>query len=511
MSIKEPVLQSAISLWIQPSGENTPWEIFDAGQVGIGDILLPGGGPRTVIYRTGLNGQAVPLTITREPPGQPTFDIEAYLSKVRDFFELARVNDDCYALQVRVADGCSDLDDPTGWSKLYQFGQVQTGDQTIGAPASREFAAATVPITTPQQPIYEVLLVKQSLSRIVNAEVSDFTGVTFISTNRGCADCPDAYNGPDQHGIITMAAEVAAPGEVLTTSNGGTTLTKTTTDPFAVDFNIGIPMMRSISQDNWRALIPRIETDGATAAEIAWVDMPKGDESNTPAWTSGVLGATVGDVITAAFWPEFGRVYAAYGAGVIAWSQTQGKSYVDLFTGSNIINDFAQDPKTGNVYAVGAGGTVLVDKGATGSFTGLTGPTADPDLDAVTIGNNGNLWVGAGTALWRSITPLPSASNHWVLANTMTNPIIKLDVKGGDRALGGDPQMLHILTSQAATLGGLALTTDGGAFPEDVPVLINAGYTDAYFSPNDPNKGFITGGLETATGVLHQISPTSGL
>lgn len=511
MAIKQVVTQTQVAVYVQPDGPFTPMVVFEEGMVGISDITLPGPGARTVNYRADVHGRPVALNATRAAPAQPAFSIENYLGKVRDYFEKARHNGTCYVIQVRIH-GCESLDHPAGWEKVYHFGDVLTGDATLSAPASREFADGNVGYSTPQQPIYDFMLVRQGLARLTTTEAENINGVDFVSLNRGCKNCPDSYPGPDQIGYFTADAGAAAIANILYTKDGGSTIAVVSAFPGIASEDVNFPQIKSLNLTQWRLITGRTTTDGANAAEIYHASPTKGIEETT-VWSPVDVGANTGDVITAMKWLTFARLYIAYGAGVIALSEDQGETNADKFTGSNIINDFAMNPRNGNVYAVGAAGTILVEKGFSGSFEALVGPTGSPAISSISIANDNTLWIGSTTKVFRSTTPLPTSANHWIEEKDFgaTNLVLKVAVKGGERALGGDSQVLHILVSQAAAAGLVYITLDGASFTEPLTSLSNSGYTTAYFSPVDDNVGYIVGLTDSATGLIHKMSPESGV
>lgn len=513
MTIKEVVTQTMVAVYLQPDGAFTPMQVFEEGSVGIGDITRPGPGARTVNYRADAFGRPVALNATRAAPGQPTFSIDNYLGKIRDVMEKRVENGECYAIQVRIHD-CESLDHPGGWKKVYHFGDALTGDATISAPNAIPFADENVTVSTPQQPIYDFMIVRQSVTALTTTETENANGIDFVPDQRGCKNCDDAYPGPDKVGYIACDADSGATANVLYTNDGGATWTAVGTDPGGTDEHLDFPIVFGLNQTQWRVIVGRQSTDAGNAAEY-WYGSPTKGVEGTITWTAVELGATNGDIVNKIFKASFSRIYFAYGGDDIAVSTDQGESNSDVYTGSGeTLHDFAMNPRNGNVYVVGSSSTILVEKGFSGAFEALTGPTGSLTLRAVAVGNDGTLWVGGDTGLWRSTTPLPTSTSHWVQMKDFgtNNNVLAIDCKGGARALGGDPQILHVMTSQAATLGQMHITLDGGAYVEAITVLSNTGYNAVYFSKSDPNKAFIAGQASaTPLATIHKLSPSSGV
>ena len=514
MTIKEVVTQTQVAIYVQPDGPFSPMVVYEEGQTGIGDITRPGPGARTLNFRADVFGNPVALNATRAAPGQPAFNVESYLGAVRDLMEKNMEQGDCYAIQVRVHE-CESVDHPAGWKKVYHFGDTITGDQTVSAPNAIPFSDGNVQTTNPQQPIYEFMIVRQSVSALTTSEINAITGVDFINKLKGCKGCPEAYAGPDQIGYFTCEAVGAGTANVLYTKDGGGTIATTSADPAAADEHIAFPQVFSLNPTQWRLIVGRTVTDAGNAAEYYYASPTKGIEETT-VWTAVEAGSTNGDVITAIKRILFSRIYIGFGAGKVALSTDQGESNSLIFTesGGNPINAFAVNPRNGNVYAVGDGGAIAVEKGFSGTFEELVGPTGVPDLRTISIANDSTLWVGGDTVLYRSTTPFPTSVNHWVSEKDFgtNNNVLSVDVKGGSRALGGDPQILHVMTSQAATLGQIHITLDGASFVEGLTVLTNTGYNAVYWSPVDLNKAFIVGNASaTPLGTIHKLSPEAGV
>lgn len=498
-------------IWLQPDGPFTAAAPFQRGQAGMGDITLPGPGERTVFFGTGANGSAVPLGVEQGTPGTPTTTIENYVTFFRDSVQKMRQLGDCRNVQLRIHD-CLSLDHAGGWAYMIHLGQGQVGDGTISAPASREFAGARIGQSHSFNPTYDVVWVRQALTALTTTETEDLNDVTFIFEPEGCDNCGNGYPGPDEIGFIACDAGSAATANILYTNDGGSTWTAMSTDPFASDEHTSHIVARFLNKTQFRIIVSRITTDGSNPAEIAYGDVTIGAEG-TVTWTAANVGSTNGDVIEAAFWPKFNRLYVAT-AGDIYLSTDQGESFTSIYTGSNVINGFALDAQNDRVYAVGASNTILVEKGDSGTFEALTGPTGSDASTAVAVGNDGSLWLGNGISIFYTRNSLPNAAAQWASSKSFgTNHAVKkISLKGGERALGGDSQLIHALVNDGTgNEGDIWLTADGGAYWEEVTNLTNSGYNAAYFSPIDDNLAFIAGEDNGSTGVIHKLSPEGGV
>lgn len=503
--------QSNAAIWIQPDGPFTAASPFQRKQAGLGDITLPGPGERTVFFHKAANGRPVPGGTEQGTPGTPSTTIENYVAFTRDSVQKMRQLGTCRNVQLRLHD-CLSLDHAGGWDFLIHLGQGQVGDGTISAPVSRDAESARIGQSHTFNPIYDVVWIRQSITALTTTETEDLNDVAFVSEPEGCDNCGNGYEGPDKIGYIACDAGAAATANILYTNDGGSTWAATSADPFAADEHAGTVAVRFLNKTQLRVIVGRLTTDGSNPAEIAYADVTIGAEGTTT-WTTVDVGSTNGDVMEAIFWPKFNRLYAAAG-GDIFLSEDQGESWTSVYTGSNTINGFARDPENDNVYAVGASNTILVEKGESDTFEALTGPTGSDDSGAVAIGNDGTVWLGNGTSIFYSRNSLPTAATQWTSSKSFgaNHAVKEISLKGGDRALGGDSQLVHLMVNDGtANDGDIWMTADGGAYWEEITNKTNSGYNAAYFSPVDDNLAFIVGEDDGSTGVIHKLSPDGGV
>jgi hypothetical protein len=403
---------------------------------------------------------------------------------------------------------CVSLDNPAGWTKVIHLGDAESGDITLTAPVSREFADVRTGKSHPTNALYWVMLIRQALSRLTTSEAEDLTSIGFLDDLE--SNCGNGYPGPDKVGYITAAAGSGAVANILYTTNGGGTWAVTSAFPFAADEDVDLVTMFFINKNQYRLIVGRTTTDGAAAAEIAYADVTLGAEGTT-VWTTVDVGSTNGDVVQAIHFNSFARIYAAV-SGDIFLSTDQGESWTSLYTGSAAISQIVTAPN-GNVYAVGASGTILIEKGETGTFSALTASSSDT-ISSIAIGNDGTLWVGDGTTLKYSRNSQPTATGSWTTAKDFgtNHSVVSISLKGGEKAMGGDSQLVQVVVNDGtAEEGDVWLSLDGGSFFEETTNLTNSGYTHAYFSKRDQNLAYIVGPTDTSTGLIHQLAPEQGV
>jgi hypothetical protein len=511
MSDKTVARMTQAGLWLPLSGRFSPAELFEEGRAGVGDITLPGAGARTIVYRADSRGFPVPTSVTRAAPGQPSATLQNYIGFARDYLQKSRVQGTCAYAQVRLHE-CVDMDHPGGWDFVIHLGRTLYGDESIGSPVAREFNDGEITKELPAQPVYHVEMARPTLSAQTFAGAQNLTGIVFVDDPDACEGCEAPYPGPHKVGFITEEAVGGGTANVYYTKNGGTWAV-TSAKPFLTnDEDPKYPVIRSLNKTQWRLIVGRIITDAGNPAEIAYSDVTKGVEETT-AWTNVNVGSTNGDIVNSIYWPKLQQLFVGFGGGDIAFSDDQGATFAVEFTGSNAINKFFKRPVGGDIYAVGAADTLLRRRAGTTTWSALTGPN-DGAIISITIANDGTIWVGANTSLWRSSTPLPTSTSHWTEVKDFgtNHSVIEISVKGGNRAFGGDSQLLHIgVQDGTGTNGDLWLTIDGGGYIEEIPDLSNAGYNAFWFSSLDPNIGWVVGDASGGAGIVHSIAPALGV
>jgi hypothetical protein len=505
---KAIVRQTSSGIWVQPNGPFTNAVPFERGYAGTGDISLPVAGDRTPFFATDAFGNAVPLGAERSAPGAlANTTIENYLGFYRDFMEKMADQNLSRNIQIRFHN-CISLDNPAGWTKVLHLGDVESGDITLSAPVSRDYADARIGKSAPVNAIYWVMMVRQALSRLATTEANDLTNVIFLDDLE--SGCGNGYLGPDKIGFITAAAGSGATANVLYTIDGGGTWAVTSADPFAADEDVDFPQVFFMTKSTFRLMVGCTTTAAGAPAKIAYADVTLGAEGTTT-WTNVSVGSTNGEVVQALHFHSFARIYAAV-SGDIYLSEDQGLTWTRLYSGSTAISKIISAPN-GNVYAVGATGTILVEKGETGTFSALVAPGSSA-ITSIAAANDGTLWIGYATTLAYSRNSLPGAVGSWTTAKTFpaNHAVVEISLKGGEKALGGDSQLIQLVVNDSVTPNGeVWMSLDGGGFFEQIETLANSGYSKAYFSKRDQNLAVIVGPANAATGLIHLLSPEQGV
>lgn len=337
-----------------------------------------------------------------------------------------------------------------------------------------------------------------SISRVTTA--SDQNGMFLLNIDRPLKDRTKGYRGPDQVLYYGIDDTGAAPGEVWVSINAGATWAAITTDPTPWADNVGIDngVYNFVSDTQFRLLVSR-ETVAATAPGFAYVDMTFGSEDVAASWTQVLIAAGADtEVVEAMLWEEASRLYIA-SAGDIYLSTDLGETDpgAAIFTGGNAIAKFFYDNDM-NVWAIAAANAIIVElANARGAFVTRVGPSGGGAFTAIARADNGVLYAGNGTAIYRSTNEARTAGGWTSSKDFGANHIVTniFPVKGSSEIV------YAIVSDGTANLGDVWRTTNGGVDWTQVTTTANKGYTDAVASKVDPNLFYIIGDINTTTWI----------
>lgn len=361
-----------------------------------------------------------------------------------------------------------------------------------GEPGTKSFPISAARLITLRPPV---------LSALTTSEIVDINGITGFSDLDPNRDIP-GYPGPDKLLFAVCDADTGVAANVLWTITGGSTWTAFGADPFAADKHIKAVQAQFMTPTQYRLVVLRLTGEAALPPQIAYADITVGDEGTSPTWTAVALGATNNQTGEALFWPPqlFNRLYAA-AAGDIYVSTNQGQSTTIVYTGANAINAFAIDIDL-NVWAVGASNTILresVDN--RGTFTTKVGPSGGGAFTAIAIADDGTIFAGNATSIYKSNNDAASTGGWSLLRNFGANESVV-----GIQCVGGDSQILRaVVTNTSSPEGDVWYSLDGGNTWTEVANLTNSGYNAVYFSTVNDNLAFIVGEDVSTVGTIHRL------
>lgn len=504
----EIIKQNRMVVWYQPSGKGTQWRPLGFGIASVTGRSNPGPG-KTAVFGVNEFGQPVVLFSTKDPPGGlPAATIGFYDEAAVNYLEEQQAIGCPINLQVRTVK-CGSLTNPNLWNAIDHLAAGLVGDLTPGDGPVRPYAGGAAELSGQVTFDYTFRIVKLKLQVLTTTEAENLTGIAVVD-DPICDECGSGYPGPDKIIYITCAAGSGVTPNILYSNDGGGTFAASSANPFAADEDAGFPVYRWIDANKIRLITACTTTDAAALAKISYSDITLGAEGIT-AWTDVVSASASGangDLVTAMFWPFFERLYIAVDDGQIYVSTDQGESWDDaaVFSGSNAIAAFATNYDGDVVWAVGATNTILRELNRSGTFDARVGPSGGGAFTAVAVANDGTLYAGNGTSIFKSVNDAENTGGWTSLKNFGSGYTVKkIKLTGGDKSLGGDSQIIRVWIDHA-TAGQVWESIDGGATWKQFSAKTNAGYNDAWSSRVNNNLNIGVGDASGGAGVIHKLA-----
>ena len=457
-------------VWVQIEGPVSPWEYF--GCYGMGDIAIPRG-DKTLIYCPSRSrvDEWVPVGSYRGEAGPVTTSLNALLYEAANW--LLKLN--CpFNLAVRYGT-CERPDDPTGWEKILHLEQSDITTRTIAQPTSRtpgDQQEVTTAADIAAEAFAEISRVNTSQQAIdlLGAHVDNLLDVVFCDAPN-CGGTCGAYSEGCQVGWA-----VGAGGTLLYTPDGGS------------QWYVMVPPA------GWATdIIDAVCCAGdfvlltnGTQNEIAWSD----DAGAT--WNVVTTGFAYATTISDCFVFGPNAMWVVADGGYVYFSDNGGITWATQDAGVATTQDLNEihflDEELG--YAVGDGNAAIKTENGGNTWTTLVGPdVAGVNLcvwalteSIVFVGNDqGSLYASYdGGATWIAVFTLAGA-----------------DVTG--ISFGGLSDYGYITVEDAAGLGRIYRTIDGGYTWERIDVATNTGI-NAVFACDENNFTVVGDGLFIARG-----------
>lgn len=443
------------------------------------------------VYGRDRFGRPLLLSINQSPPGDlPSLTLTIFEQDQLNYFEKLIEQGCPVNLQIRYVT-CGILDNPNVWSKMQNWGDGVLTVYNPGDGPTETFSGENMTASGTLSFTNYAFLVEVELSAQTTTETQSITSIAGIP-DLDCGDCGTGYPGADQLLIAGAEAAGGATAKLLVTSNGGGSWTATSTDPHSIGENIVDVAIRQIEADKARFI-----TGGG--GDIAYADVTYGDEATT-SWT--VVAVSTATAVEALGWLRFETLYIG-ADGDIYISTDQGESVPasPSYTGANVINGFAISPDGKDVYAFGATNTILLEQNKSGSFSNRVGPSGGGAFTAVSIADDGTLWAGNGTSIFRSNNRAANTGGWTSVKDFGANMAVV-----AIQCVKGNSQIVRAVVDDSTPgTGEVWETTDGGNSWRQVSAVTNAGYNDAYFSEINSNLGNIAGDASGGLGVLHKL------
>ncbi len=133
---------------------------------------------------------------------------------------------------------------------------------------------------------------------------------------------------------------------------------------------------------------------------------------------------------------------------------------------------------------------------------GRGGPSGGGAFTSIAIAQDGTIWAGNGTSLYRNSNDASSASGWTAVKDFAANhAVIGIDI------IENDSQLIRVVVQDGTgTDGDVWRSEDGGGFIREITDLGNSGYNGFYFSGDNANLMWIVGDADGGTGLIHKLS-----
>ena len=455
-------------------------------------------GTRATVYVNGVDGTFQAFGQEETPPGDSptiplTFFQESDIKLIEKFANQGRV----FNAQLRLYD-CAGIDNSTGWDRLWQLSQLKISQRTVGEAPTVRAGGTFVESTLQPVALAMIDVVQLSLSSLTSAETEDMLCIDGIKDLTSA--CGAGYPGPDKVLVVGAQAVGAATANAYFSINGGSTWTAFTNDPDStVTEDLGAVVIFPLGT-GFRVIFARKTTDAGNPAEVFYGTSTAFDATTIAAitWTAVNLGSTNAEFVEARalFKLDYTRIYAGTDGGDVYVSTSQGESWTQLFAGdaANDINCFAKDTNKG-VWGAGATNTIIYESPSNrGTFSAKTGPSGGGEFYSLAIGNDGTIYAGNGTSIYRNNNNAQTAGGWTSLKNFGTNKnVVRIWLEGENKLENGESQIIRCEVDNAAPGDGeVWQSVDWGQTWQQITLLANDGYNDAYWSKYG-NKAVLVG------------------
>lgn len=487
---------------VKDAGDLTgDYELLTTEEVGIGERTLVSGSVTTIRGRDAKN-QFVELAQIKDPQtDSDTFNLDffGHSDLVETLTQFKQQNKDFYVQLMSFPSPPVDV--PSLATKVEHYLVTDTG-MTLGAGRNRDGSGGlrenSIALAASKRVIANL---GTTISNVTNALTEDALAITMISEE---ISRKTGFAGADKIIYVGLDDDAVNPGTVIVSKDGGSTWAALTTDPdpFTEVSGVNTLAWQFISETQFRLVASRT-TDAGAKAMFAYGDFTFGAEEADPSWTVITIAATSNaDAVEATIWPDANRLYVA-AAGDIYLSTDLAISDpgAAIFTGSNAFAQFFRDSDR-NVWGVAAANAIVVELvNGRGTFVTRVGPSGGGAFHSLARADNGVIYAGNGTSIFRNTDEARSTSGWTSLKDFGANHQVEkiLCVKGSSEIV------LAVVTDNTGNDGDIWYTTNGGVTWTEKTDVTNNGYNDAVISNLDPNLLFAVGPINTNP-IIHKLS-----
>lgn len=494
------------SLWYKNViASATTFAILNTAETGMGDLTLNDIPTVNPVYGRQPDGTFKILIETTDPPSDfNTFDL-MFLEDTEVESRLLQMTRDKRPLYLqRLTYNCPPVNLRALWKTLEHF-KIIPDSGTLGAGPNRDGTDGAVEDTSSIKVLEAVRLYRTTLSGLTTAEAEPILCIAGLGDDN---DCLSGYPGAYEILVFgALASGGATVANALYSMNGGATIAAYTTDatPFVdIDRDIIAAQTGIISDTEFRV----IYFGGAAAAtKCMWSyqDFPFASTTQTAAsWNVITIAATAnGEAIEAALWDQsIGRLYvAAEGDIYISTDDGITDPGAAILTAANAIAQFAKD-EDGNIWAVAAGNSILRElANDRDTFAARTGPSGGGAFTAIAFADDGVMFAGNGTAIFKN-TDKAGSTGAWSSLKDFggSHPVIHIEFRSG---VSQCPRVY--VDDSTPGPGEIWESEDQGVNWRQVTETANDGYNDVLLT-KDPNRAFIVGDDVSSLGVIELLS-----
>jgi hypothetical protein len=499
----EPVvLIENTSLWWREVNIPGPMKLLEVENTSMGDLTIAGLPASTPVFSRNAEGAFVKLFNTEEPPGDASsFDLtyRVQLNRRHPLYNfLVNQQEDIY-LQ-RLAYSCPPTNDRILWKRLEHY-RIQASGGTKAATRDLNGSGGSQNNTISVSVEEDIEVYRGSLSRLTTTEALSILAVAGLSKKNSCLA---GYPGRDRILVFGAAAD-GAPANLLYSVNGGGTIAAFGTDstPFSVNSSITAVVVGFISETQFRVIATRAG-DAGTKPQIAYQDFSFAGSTLTAAsWNVITIaaGANADDGEALAWHQDLGRLYiAAEGDIYVSTANGESDPGAKQYTGSNAIAAFAR--RNDDVWAVGASNTILVERSSLrNTFVARTGPSGGGAFTAIAFSDDGVLFAGNGTSVFKSTDEAGSTAAWTSLKDFGSAHAVR-----AIQCKAGSSQILRVVVDDTTPgEGSVWESEDGGNSWRLITESANDGYNAAYFLA-DIDQAVLVGDAVSSLGWIELLS-----
>lgn len=495
------VLIENTSLWWREVNIPGPFRILEVENTSLGDLTIAGLPTVTPTFSRDANGKFVKLFDTEEAPGDlSSVDIlhRVQLDSRHPLYKfLINLQDDIY-LQ-RASYPCPPVNDRVRYLRLEHYlisatGGTKAATRDLNGSGGSQNNTITVAVKE------DIEVYKGTLSRITITEAESILCIAGLNIE---SDCLLGYPGPDRILVIGAVAN-AAPANAQYSVTGGGSFAAFTTDstPFTVSSSLTAAAIFPVSETHYRVVWLRAG-DAGTKAQISWDDFRFSAQTLTATWNLVTIAASTnaddGEAILPAL--DQGRIYLAVEGDIYVSEDFCGTDPgAAILTTANAIAGFTRH--NDDIWSFAATNDIRVELATNrDTFAARVGPTGGGAFTALSFADDGTMFAGNGTSIYRSMDEAASVEAWTSLKDFGASRVVKSIL-----CKDGSSELLRVTVDNTTPgVSEIWNSDDGGATWQQVTASANDGYNAVYY-PRDIDQQITVGDDVGSLGYVEQLA-----